>query len=395
MIDKYQTFMDVFRKIADEYPSHFQDKNKLLALFIDLSPKSKIEIKTLRSFVLNNCYAAIEHTKGKDTSASTEELIKQIHILCGNPEIDEETASALCQSYADIIGVKYDRKRIRLEFALLNTHSRNGTVFTSNQGVSPLSSSSHNNQNSTINTGNRTTVTNQPPSPKPNNSIKIVVCILIIICLNCIYLLYKDGSIFFDSNGNSKSTYSTENELSDNIGNDSIDSSDMTSLNTASPIDSEDTLRGFLSVFSKNDISQWEYGDFDGNGIYEAFAEIVSSDSRHHLWYITIQGAVEVNTVDSGSISRVIRTNGRSFIIWKSDYQYTTSLCSCIGVKMGQWYRLELKGNDFVQDSSGDVYVAEPRFTYDGEYIRYTLCTFDEATLEWVETDNYYQEKKT
>lgn len=160
-------------------------------------------------------------------------------------------------------------------------------------------------------------------------------------------------------------------------------------------LDSEDNLRRFLLGFSKHEIARWEYGDFDDNGASEAFAEIVGADGKHHLWYISMQGAVEIDSIDSGSITRVIHIDGRSFIVWKNDYQYTTEISACIGVKKGQWYKLDLYGIDFIQDSSGDVYVASPIFTYEGEFVRYTLCAFDEATLELIETESYYKEKKT
>ncbi len=155
--------------------------------------------------------------------------------------------------------------------------------------------------------------------------------------------------------------------------------------------DSVDALKKILYNSTNGNLICWEYKDYDNNGTFEAFAEVQDNGSAKHLWFVTVLGASKVDLVSAGSIKRVIANNKRFFVVWSNQYNDSQS-CSLVGVKGGQPYRLELAGDDIVQ-SSGNTYVSNPIFTYEGDFIKYTLCTFDESTLEFVETEQYYTQK--
>lgn len=373
-MDSYQLYTDLLKRISNDYPDHFRDKDKLLALFIDLSPKSKSEIKALRGFVVNNCNEAIECLKGKSTSFSTDELIRQINIVCGNPEIDQEAASALIQSYADIIGVKYDRKRVQQEFGSSNASTRNISVSTTNQHIAQQSSSAPGNTYSTVNTGNGSSAQAPPPSPPPKpNKSTILGCILVALIISSVLFYMK-----LDQNKSRPISHDSTSEVN----------------NTQAVNDSEERLQLFLKDATSGIIKSWKYGDFDSNGIYEAFAGVDENNEGQYLWYISLQGAVKIETGSGGEISGIIETNGRMFIVWKNDFNNSNTSCTCYGVKNGQYYGPELYGTDIVQNkSNGNIYKASPIFTYEGDYIRYTLCKFNTETLEFYETEEYYTEK--
>lgn len=215
-MESYQLYTDLLKRIANDYPDHFQDKDKLLALFIDLSPKSKTEIKALRGFVVNDCNEAIENLKGKNTVFSTDELISQINIICGNPEIDQEAASALCQSYADIIGVKYDRKRVQQEFGSSNASNRNIIGASTNPIVSPQSPPAPGNTKFTVSTGNVSSAqTPPPPPPSKSNKTIIVVCILVVLIISGVLFYLKPMQNKQDSAPENQITQTSTTELSE------------------------------------------------------------------------------------------------------------------------------------------------------------------------------------
>jgi len=112
----------------------------------------------------------------------------------------------------------------------------------------------------------------------------------------------------------------------------------------------EAELRGMLEAKATREILAFEYGDYDGDGVDEAFAlvgaKLDDGSIMGELWYAGPNGAQMLEASETGywGLIDVFVFGGRRFAVVE-EYYTTGALVNLWGVKDGQPYREKISGH--------------------------------------------------
>lgn len=158
---------------------------------------------------------------------------------------------------------------------------------------------------------------------------------------------------------------------------------------------SEDELKNIMSSYGN--ICAWEYADYDGNGMKEAFAivgknsmpDYYISDSIQGVYFISAKGEVkELSKISNGlmcSIERCTEYEGKKFFSYNATAGGSSSQTYLFSVKNGNCYELSISGTivDFYNDNS-KCYATISEFLPEGGHIwaEYELI-YDKSSQEF------------
>lgn len=158
---------------------------------------------------------------------------------------------------------------------------------------------------------------------------------------------------------------------------------------------SEDELKNIMSSYGN--ICAWEYADYDGNGMKEAFTivgknsmpDYYISDSIQGVYFISAKGEVkELSKISNGlmcSIERCTEYEGKKFFSYNATAGGSSSQTYLFSVKNGNCYELSISGTivDFYNDNS-KCYATISEFLPEGGHIwaEYELI-YDKSSQEF------------
>lgn len=360
-------FERILPMIAHDHPIQFHEHDKLLAMFIDYSPRSKIEIKALRGFVVNHCGETLDRLAGQSSYAVTEEMIKQIRIVCGNPEISYEPAVILFTTYASIIGLNYSRKAIEKEFIIpLWSNGISNESLPIQKTTNSVDNSNFNQQNVASGKGS----SGQKTFPKASSIILVILAVIIVV--TCIYIYNRNDNIDRIENNTHQYIDDTNSQSDEVIQPKPDDQLSSVDRNSASWFQT-----------TANMILQSSIRDYDGDGITEGFASIRKNENDEvvSLVYCTENSNPEIVVeAKSGKINEIIETNGHCIVVW---YNPLHGICYCYGVMNGKPYQLRLSAEKVFQAMDGRIYAGHAVYGLSGDSYEYSEYEYDTLTNEF------------
>ncbi len=120
----------------------------------------------------------------------------------------------------------------------------------------------------------------------------------------------------------------------------------------------EDRLRASLASYTADDILWFEYGDFDGDAVYEAFALTGTKDEEQEgafdgvPWFVTEDYAAELATKTSWSMPELWKLGGDSYMKLEQ-LGAIDSISRLFGVENSKVYEPEISGRIMKLEKSG------------------------------------------